>query len=82
MFLLSTVRSLVVRFALGDNEPTGSPGTFQFVDKAVGIVDATAPIAIPAPQRFRLAKTDVAVALNVLDEKVDAPERLFVLLLP
>ena len=74
--------SFVVGFALGDDELLGGADAFQFVDQTIGFVDAAAPIAVPAAQGFGFAKARVAVALDVLDKKVDALEGLFVLQLP
>lgn len=69
-------------FALGDEKAAGRAGAFEFVDQAVGVVDAAAPEAFPGAQGFGFAQAGMAVALDVLDQEIDAFEGLFVFLLP
>ena len=56
---------------------------FDLEDDAVLLVDADAPPAgVIATKRFWAADAGRAVALNALDELVDAPKRLSVMRLP
>lgn len=54
----------------------------NLVDKAVGVVDASAPVAIPVLERFGLADSRVPIALNILNERVDPLQSLLVFKLP
>ena len=53
------------------------------VNNAIGFVNAAAPPAAQvAPQRLRLADPLVGASLNILYQRVDPFQRLFVLCLP
>ena len=68
--------------ALGNQELPLGTFAGQLVDETVGVVDAATPVAVKVLQRFGLADAGVAVALNVLDEGVDALQGLLVFQLP
>ena len=71
-----------MRRALGNQEFPLDTFAGQLVDETVGVVDAVTPEAVKVLQRFGLADAGVAVALNVLDEGVDALQGLLVFQLP
>ena len=58
--------------ALGNQEFPLDTFAGQLVDKAIGVVDASAPVAVKVLQRFGLADAGVAIAFNVFDEGIDA----------
>ena len=52
---------------------------FLFVNKAVGFVNAAAPVAVVIFKRLRLSDAAERIPLRVLYQLINAPERLFVL---
>ena len=68
--------------ALGNQELPLGTFAGQLVDETVGVVDAATPVAVKVLQRFGLADAGVAVALNVLDEGIDALQGFLVFQLP
>ena len=79
--------SFVMCSALRDEEFSsvasgGVVGSRELVHKSMLVVDASAPVAVHIPKRFRFANARVAVAFNVLDEQVDPLEDFLVLQLP
>ena len=78
-----SVQSAVMRFALDDDELLFVSGSGGFVDESVRVIDAATPVSGKvAAQGFGFADAGVTVALDVLDQRVDALERLLVFKLP
>lgn len=58
--------------ALGNQELLRFAFADEFIDEAIGVVNASAPVAVKVLQRLGLADAGVAIAFNVLDQGVDA----------
>ena len=68
--------------ALGNQELLRFAFADELVDEAIGVVDASAPVAVKVLQRLGLADASVAIAFNVFDEGIDALQGFLVLKLP
>ena len=79
---MNVTRSFVMRRALEDDQLLGFALADELVHKPMLVVDAAAPASVHVPKLLRLADAGVPVALDVLDEQVDAFEDFLVLQLP
>ena len=79
---MNETRSFVMRGALEDDQLLRFAFADELVHKPMLVVDAAAPASVHVPKRLRLADAGVPVALDVLDEQVDAFEDFLVLQLP